>query len=86
MTDEQVDALRARAMRLADAGAPLSPPEMAALFREGLSQFYKKAKVGVYDDFKLKTVTGPKCYSGVLVSRHFHGLPLYEPTFGRKHA
>lgn len=86
MTDEQVDAMRARALRLAEAGAPLSAPEMAALFREGLSQFYKKAKVGVYDVFKLETVTGPKCYSGVRVARHFRGLPLYEPTFGRKRA
>lgn len=86
MTADELDAARARALRLAEAGLPLCAKEVALLFREGVSQFYKKAKLGVYDVFKLKTYTGPKCYSGVLVSRHFHGLPLYEPSFGRKRA
>lgn len=66
--------------------ALLSAHELAALLRIGRSHFYKQAKRGVFDFLKVKPVTGPKCYSGVLVTRYLKGESVYVPTFGRKRA
>lgn len=76
---------RDRAIKLAEAGAPLSAVEFAAIERIGISQFHKKAKRGIYDDFKLRPTLGPKCYSGVVIARYLRGEAIQDPiSFGRK--
>jgi hypothetical protein len=88
----QVDADRdqiaehARALRLAESGAALGTREMMALFRVSRSGFYKNAARGLYDQLQTSLPIGTKRWSGTLVWRHLQGLPLYEPTFGRKRA
>jgi hypothetical protein len=62
----------------------LSAREFAALLGIGVSAFYKNAKRGLYDDFKVSPVIGPRCYSGVLITRWLAGEPLYVPTFGKR--
>lgn len=57
---------------------------MAQVFNIGLSAFYKNAKRGLYDVFKVKPALGPQCYSGILLARWLKGESLYLPTFGAK--
>ena len=57
---------------------------MASVFGIGVSAFYKNAKRGLYDVFKVNPALGPKCYSGILLARYLKGEPLYVPTFGAK--
>lgn len=66
--------------------ALLGPSDIAALWRISARQYYRLAKRGVFDFLKVKPVTGPKCFSGVLVARHLRGESVYVPTFGRKRA
>jgi hypothetical protein len=66
--------------------AVLSAEELALLLRIGRSHFYKQAKRGVFDFLQVKPITGPKAYSGTLVSRYLKGESVYVPSFGRKHA
>jgi hypothetical protein len=84
--DRDQIAEHARARRLAESGAALGTREMMALFRVSRSGFYKNAKRGLYDRLRTTLALGPTRYSGTLVWRHLQGLPLYEPTFGRKRA
>ena len=57
---------------------------MAAVFGIGVSAFYKNAKLGKYDVFKVDPPCGPKCYSGILLARYLKGESLYVPTFGAR--
>jgi len=84
MTHEERDHFRDRALALAKSGAPLSAAELAAIFRVGISQFYKNAKRGQYDRLRLKPAMGTKAYSGILTWRYLNDEPLYVPTFGKR--
>ena len=55
---------------------------MANVFNISLSRFYKNAKRGLYDAFKVNPVLGPKCYSGILLAQYLKGEPMFERTFG----
>jgi len=74
------------AIARAKAGELLGPTEVAAIFRIRHSQFHKLDRTGAFDQFKVRPAIGPKCFSGVLITRYLNGEPLYEPSFGRKRA
>jgi hypothetical protein len=78
-----VDAL-ATALARAKAGELLGPTELAAILQIKKSRFHVLAKTGAFDHLKVRPAIGPRCYSGVLVTRWLQGEPVYEPTFGRK--
>ena len=75
---------REAAIALARSGALLNHVELGAIFGLTYSGFYKNAKRGLYDVFKVNPPLGQRCYSGVLVTRYLQGEPLYVPTFGRR--
>lgn len=75
---------RAAAIALAKTGALLGPTDLGAIFGLTYSGFYKNAKRGLYDVFKVNPPLSQRCYSGVLVTRYLQGEPLYVPTFGRR--
>ncbi len=72
------------ALARAQAGALLGPTELAAILQIKKSRFHVLAKTGAFDHLKVRPTIGPKCYSGVLITRWLQGEPVYEPTFGRK--
>ncbi len=82
--DQIVESARQRAIRVAAEGTPIGAEEFAAILRIGPSAFHRNAKRGLYDSFKLDPVLGPKCFSGVLVTRWLNGERLVEMSFGRK--
>ena len=55
-----------------------------AIYRIGRTRFGNLNRRGQFDQFKVRPVVGPKCFSGVLVHRHLQGEPVYDATFGRK--
>jgi hypothetical protein len=83
--DQITEGLRQRAIDLAHAGLPLSAKEMALIFRMDVSTFHKKAKLGAFDDFRLRPALGTKHFSGARVARHLNGEVLEPPArhFGR---
>ncbi len=74
------------AMARAQAGELLGPRDMAAIFHIGYSRFNALDKQHAWDQFKVRPALGPRCYSGILVSKYLAGEPLYTPAFGRKRA
>lgn len=83
VTDRDTDATRA-AIAKAAAGELLGPSEVAAIFRIKHSRFHLLNKQHAWDIFKTRPALGPRCYSGVLITRYLAGEPLYEPSFGKK--
>jgi hypothetical protein len=73
----------ADALARAQAGALLGPTELAAILQIKKSRFHVLAKTGAFDHLKVRPAIGPKCYSGVLITRWLQGELVYEP-FGRK--
>lgn len=76
----------AEALTRAQAGALLGPTELAAILQIKKSRFHVLAKTGAFDHLKVRPAIGPRCYSGVLITRWLEGQPVYEPTFGGKRA
>jgi len=66
----------------AQTGALLGPTEFAAILQIKKSRFHVLAKAGAFDQFKVRPALGPKCYSGVLITRWLQGETV-APTFGR---
>lgn len=72
-------------MSLDSLGPLLNANEMAALWQITKSRFYRLAKTGAFDLFKVTPTISPRCYSKALVARHLAGEPLDRArTFGRK--
>jgi hypothetical protein len=84
MTADETDHARQAVLARASAGALLGPADMAVIYGFSLAHFYRLNKQGTFDFLKVRPPLGPKCFSGVLVSRHVSGELVYEPTFGRK--
>jgi hypothetical protein len=83
--DHVAETARQRAIDLATAGVPLTVVEFAAILRISVSRFYRLAKAGAFEDFRLKPALGPKAYSGVLVARWLRGDVVHDVrVFGRK--
>jgi hypothetical protein len=57
-------------------GPLLNAAEMARLWDITVSQFYKLAKTGAFDVFKVTPSIGPRRYSKRLVERYLAGEPL----------
>jgi len=66
----------------AQTGELLGPTEFAAILQIKKSRFHVLAKAGAFDAFKVRPALGPKCYSGVLITRWLQGEAV-APTFGR---
>lgn len=75
---------RHSAVERARTGAIIGPDDMAAIFGYSASRFYELNRSGAFDAFKTKPAIGPRCFSGTLVTKHLHGEPIFEPTFGKK--
>lgn len=72
---------------LEQCGPLLNASEMARIWVITPSQFYKLAKTGAFDCFKVTPAIGPRCYSKALVARYLAGEPAQrERVFGRRHA
>ena len=82
----ETTALSAReaAIQLARSGSLLNGRELRAILQIRPSTFFYHQAHGRYDKLKVKLPIGPRCYSGVLVSRLLDGDAVYTPTFGRK--
>ena len=91
----ETTALSAReaAIQLARSGSLLNGRELRAILQIRPSTFFYHQAHGRYDKLKVKLPIGPRCYSGVLVSRQldgrhvlqaYDGDAVYTPTFGRK--
>jgi hypothetical protein len=74
------------ALAHAKAGELLGPMDLAAILHLKKSRFHALAKAGQFDHLKTKPALGPRCYSGVLVTKWLAGEVVDEPTrfFGRK--
>jgi len=75
----------AAAIARAAAGELLGPTDLAAILHLKKSRFHLLAKTGQFDHLKTKPPIGPKCYSGVLVTKWLAGEVVDEPSrfFGR---
>lgn len=69
-------------------GPLLNARELARLFGLTEGQFYKRAKLGDFERFKVDPPMGQRCYSKALITRYLNGERIDEPsrTFGRKRA
>lgn len=67
-------------------GPYLNARELARIFGLTLNAFYKHARAGAYDAFKVTPAIGPRCYSKQIVLRHLAGEDVRRPvgSFGRK--
>lgn len=83
-SDQSEDPEPRTPLERAQAGEPLSTPDLQAIFKIKKSRFYQLEKAGAFDQFKLQPAISNYCYSGVKVARYLKGDPVYEPTFGRK--
>jgi len=67
-------------------GPLLNARELARVFGITVNAFYKQARLGTYDVFKVTPPLGPRCYSKQLVARYLAGEDVRRPggSFGRK--
>ena len=82
--DHDADAACHAALKKAAAGEVLGPTDIQAIWRIKHSRFNVLDRQGAFDHLKLRPAIGPKCFSGVLVTKYLAGEPVYVPTFGRK--
>ena len=73
----------AEVLARATAGELLGPTDIALVFHIGRSRFHALNKRGEFDHLKVTPAIGPRCFSGVKLTRYLAGQPVYEPTFGR---
>lgn len=72
------------ALARAAAGELLNASDLAAIWHISVAQFYRLARAGKFDAFRVTPSIGPRCYSGVLVHRYMTGDPVFGSSFGRK--
>jgi len=77
---------RSVALARAAAGELLGPRDIAAIWGFGHSRFAVLNAQGAFDFLKVSPAIGPRCFSGVKVTRYLAGEPLERPVFGRKAA
>jgi hypothetical protein len=75
---------RIDALERAAAGELLGPRDIAAIWGFGHSRFAVLNGQGAFDFLKVSPAIGPRCFSGVKVTRYLAGEPLERPVFGRK--
>lgn len=75
------------AERLATYGPLLNAREMATLWQITVGQFYRLARLGAFDVFKVIPTITPRCYSKALVTKYLVGDAIPRSRlFGRKRA
>ena len=83
--DAVVDSACAVALARAQAGEPLGPHDLMAIFHLKPSRFYELKARGDFDRFLLdRPISGRSAYSGLRVARYVAGETHEPPAFGRK--